>query len=134
VQILLAVVISTFVAAFPADAKAVCDDALMLQQFISEYFGLNGYRSATETQIGIVPSHIPTIMTLMGRIAKSGSCASVAPAMPPVARITLTLAPASVCAAASTNALRAAGRSSTTSSVAGLPCSDRLDLVHVAPE
>jgi hypothetical protein len=62
---------------------------------------------------GIVPSHMPTIMTLMGNVAKVGSGASVAPAMPPVATITLTLAPASACAAASTSALRAASRSST---------------------
>jgi hypothetical protein len=86
---------------------------------------------------GMVPSHIPTIMTLMGSVAKAGSGASVAPAMPPVATITLTLAPASACATANTTALRAASRSFTASTVgsaiaamAGFRFNRRLNLVR----
>ena len=65
---------------------------------------------------GRVPIHMPTTMTLIGSVASTGSGASIAPAMPPVATITVLLPPASACAAARINALRAARRSSTTSS------------------
>ena len=83
---------------------------------------------------GSVPAHMPTAMTLIGSVASAGSGARMAPAIPPVATITLALAPASACATASTSVLCFANRSSTPSVVgsAKTAMEDRHGLVSKA--